>query len=192
MNKKIACKSIINIIRYNNKRSKNMAIAYLCLGSNIGDRVGYVQMARKMLVESGKVTIVRSSALYETEPWGNPDQCWFLNAVIEVKTSLEPKELLKLCLDTEKHLGRVRSTERHWSSRTIDIDILLYDDLIYEDEELTIPHKHLHERAFALVPLLELVPDYVHPKLKKSLLELHEAIENPEDIVLFGTRFDEL
>ena len=64
-----------------------MAIAYLCLGSNIGDRVGYVQLARKMLVESGKVTIVRSSALYETEPWGNPDQCWFLNAVLEVKTS---------------------------------------------------------------------------------------------------------
>lgn len=169
-----------------------MAIAYLCLGSNIGDRVGYVQMARKMLVESGKVTIVRSSALYETEPWGNPDQCWFLNAVIEVKTSLEPKELLQLCLDTEKKLGRVRSAERHWSSRTIDIDILLYDDLIYEDEELIIPHQHLHERAFALVPLLELVPDYIHPKLKKSLLELHEAIENPEDIVLFGTRFDEL
>ena len=89
-------------------------------------------------------------------------------------------------------MGRDREKEIHWSSRTIDIDILLYDDLIYEDEELTIPHKHLHERAFALVPLLELVPDLVHPKYKKSLLELHEAIENPEDIVLFGTRFDEL
>ena len=75
-----------------------MAIAYLCLGSNIGDRVGYVQQATKMLVESGKVTIVRSSALYETEPWGKPDQSWFLNAVLEVKTDLEPKELLKLCL----------------------------------------------------------------------------------------------
>lgn len=169
-----------------------MAIAYLCLGSNIGDRVGYVQQATKMLVESGDVTIVRSSALYETEPWGKPEQCWFLNAVIEVKTNLKPKELLKLCLDTEKHLGRDREKEIHWSSRTIDIDILLYDDIIYEDEDLIIPHQHLHERAFALVPLLELVPDYVHPKYKKSLLELHEAIENPEDIVLFGTRFDEL
>ncbi|MBQ2645185.1 2-amino-4-hydroxy-6-hydroxymethyldihydropteridine diphosphokinase [bacterium] len=169
-----------------------MAIAYLCLGSNIGDRVGYVQQATKMLVESGDVTIVRSSALYETEPWGKPDQCWFLNAVIEVNTNLKPKELLNLCLETEKHLGRDRDKEIHWSSRTIDIDILLYDDIIYEDEDLIIPHKHLHERAFALVPLLELVPDLIHPKYKKSLLELHEAIENPEDIVLFGTRFDEL
>ena len=169
-----------------------MAIAYLCLGSNIGDRVGYVQQATKMLVESGDVTIVRSSALYETEPWGKPDQCWFLNAVIEVKTKLKPKELLALCLETEKHLGRDRAKEIHWSSRTIDIDILLYDDIIYEDEDLIIPHQHLHERAFALVPLLELVPDLVHPKLKKSLLELHEAIENPEEIVLFGTHADEI
>ena len=169
-----------------------MAIAYLCLGSNIGDRVGYVQQATKMLVESGDVTIVRSSALYETEPWGKPEQCWFLNAVIEVKTKLNPQDLLNLCLTTEKHLGRDREKEIHWSSRTIDIDILLYDDLIVEEENLIIPHQHLHERAFALVPLLELVPDLEHPKLKKSLLELHEAIENPEDIVLFGTRFDEL
>ena len=169
-----------------------MAIAYLCLGSNIGDRVGYVQQATKMLVESGDVTIVRSSALYETEPWGKPEQCWFLNAVIEVKTKLTPQELLNLCLTTENHLGRDREKEIHWSSRTIDIDILLYDDLIVEEENLIIPHQHLHERAFALVPLLELVPDLEHPKLKKSLLELHEAIENPEDIVLFGTRFDEL
>ena len=169
-----------------------MAIAYLCLGSNIGDRVGYVQQATKMLVESGKVTIVRSSALYETEPWGKPDQSWFLNAVIEVKTKLKPKELLKLCLETEKRLGRDRTKELHWSSRTIDIDILLYDDLIYEDEELIIPHQHLHERAFALVPLLELIPESIHPKLKKSLLQIHEEIENPEEVVLFGTRADEL
>lgn len=169
-----------------------MSIAYLCLGSNIGDRVGYVQQATKMLVESGDVTLVRSSALYETEPWGKPDQCWFLNAVIEVKTKLKPKELLKLCLDTEKRLGRDREKEIHWSSRTIDIDILLYDDLIYEDEDLIIPHKYLHERAFALVPLLELIPDAIHPKFKKSMLKIHEEIENPEEIVLYGTRSDEL
>ncbi len=166
-----------------------MPIAYLCLGSNLDDKVGYVQQATRILVESGFVTIIRSSALYETEPWGNKDQDWFLNAVIEVKTKLEPEELLNLCLDTEKKLGRVRDGQTQWSARIIDIDILLYGDKIIESENLFIPHEHLHERAFALVPLLELIPDYIHPKYKKSLLDIHESLEEPEDVYLYGTRY---
>ncbi len=167
-----------------------MAIAYLCLGSNIGDKVGYVQQAVKMLTATGMVTIVRSSALYETEPWGNKDLDWFVNAVIEVKTKLSPRELLDLCKNTEIQMGRKIVESDKYEARIIDIDILFYGDLIVDEPDLKIPHEHLHERAFALVPLLELIPDYEHPKYKKSLLQLHEELETLDDVFLYGTRVD--
>ena len=167
-----------------------MAIAYLCLGSNIGDKVGYVQQAVKMLTATGMVTVVRSSALYETEPWGNKDLDWFVNAVIEVKTKLSPRELLDLCKNTEIQMGRKIVKSDKYEARIIDIDILFYGDLIVDEPDLKIPHEHLHERAFALVPLLELIPDYEHPKYKKSLLQLHEELEALDDVFLYGTRVD--
>ncbi|MDD3236978.1 MAG: 2-amino-4-hydroxy-6-hydroxymethyldihydropteridine diphosphokinase [Candidatus Gastranaerophilales bacterium] len=167
-----------------------MPIAYLCLGSNIEDRVGYIQQATSLLIESKLLNLIRSSTMYETEPWGNKEQNWFLNAVIEVKTKLPPRELLTLCLDVEAKLGRKRDPNNQWCPRTVDIDILLYGNEVIEEQDLIIPHKHLHERAFALVPLLELIPDYIHPKLHKSLIDLHEALEYPEDIYLYGTRFE--
>lgn len=167
-----------------------MAVAYLSLGSNIGDRVGYLQQAVKLLTESNLVTVVRSSAFYETEPWGNKDLDWFVNAVIEVKTKLPPRELLNLCKTTEAKMGRTKSLTGRYEARNIDIDILFYGDLIVNEPDLKIPHEHLHERAFALVPLLELIPDYVHPKYKKSLLQLHEDLETLDDVFLYGTRVD--
>ena len=167
-----------------------MAVAYLSLGSNIGDRVGYLQQAVKLLTESNLVTVVRSSAFYETEPWGNKDLDWFVNAVIEVKTKLPPRELLNLCKTTEAKMGRTESLTGKYEARNIDIDILFYGDLIVNEPDLKIPHEHLHERAFALVPLLELIPDYVHPKYKKSLLQLHEDLETLDDVFLYGTRVD--
>lgn len=167
-----------------------MAIAYLCLGSNIGDKVGYVQQAVKMLTATGMVTVVRSSALYETEPWGNKDLDWFVNAVIEVKTKLSPRELLDLCKNTEIQMGRKTVKSDKYEARIIDIDILFYGDLLVDEPDLKIPHEHLHERAFALVPLLELIPDYEHPKYKKSLLQLHEELEALDDVFLYGTRVD--
>ena len=167
-----------------------MAIAYLCLGSNIGDKVGYVQQAVKMLTATGMVTVVRSSALYETEPWGNKDLDWFVNAVIEVKTKLSPRELLDLCKNTEIQMGRKIVKSDKYEARIIDIDILFYGDLIVDEPDLKIPHEHLHERAFALVPLLVLIPDYEHPKYKKSLLQLHEELEALDDVFLYGTRVD--
>ena len=103
-----------------------MPIAYLCLGSNIEDRVSYIQQATNLLVESKMVNIIRSSAIYETEPWGKKEQNWFLNAVIEVKTSLEPIDLLNLCLSVEDRLGRERIENDKWGSRKIDIDILWF------------------------------------------------------------------
>lgn len=167
-----------------------MAVAYLCLGSNIGDKVGYLQQAVKLLTETRLVTVVRSSALYETEPWGNKNLDWFINAVIEVKTKLTPRELLELCKNTEIRMGREKSSSINYEARKIDIDILFYGDLIVNEPDLKIPHEHLHERAFAIVPLLELIPDYEHPKFKKTLLELHEELETPDDVFLYGTRVD--
>lgn len=167
-----------------------MAVAYLCLGSNIGDKIGYLQQAVKLLTESEKVTVVRTSALYETEPWGNKDLDWFVNGVIEVKTKLTPHELLDLCKATERQMGRTNQTVDKYEARIIDIDILFYGDLTIDEPDLQIPHKHLHERAFAIVPLLELIPDYEHPKYKKSLLQLHEDLETLDDVFLYGTRVD--
>ena len=167
-----------------------MAVAYLCLGSNIGDKLGYLQQAVKLLTATNLVTIVRSSALYETEPWGNKDLDWFVNAVIEVKTKLSPRELLELCKNTEAQMGREKSTSSDYENRKIDIDILFYGDLIVDEPDLKIPHEHLHKRAFAIVPLLELIPDYEHPKLNKTLLELHDELEMLDDVFLYGTRVD--
>ena len=109
-----------------------MAVAYLCLGSNIGDKIGHLQQAVRRLTESGKVTVVRTSALYETEPWGNKDLDWFVNGVIEVKTKLTPRELLELCKNIEKQMGRQESISGKYEARKIDIDILFYGDLIIE------------------------------------------------------------
>ena len=167
-----------------------MAIAYLSLGSNVGDRLSNLQHAVKLLTESGVATVVRSSAFYETEPWGNKDLEWFVNAVIEIKTKLTPRELLKLCKDIEAKMGRVKTDSPDYQPRNIDIDILFYGDMIIDEPDLIIPHKHLHERAFALVPLLELIPDYEHPKYKKSLLQLHDELTTVDDVYLYGTRID--
>lgn len=167
-----------------------MAVAYLCLGSNLGDKIGYVQQAVKMLTTSGMVSVVRSSAFYETQPWGNPNLEWFVNAVIEIKTKLSPRELLELCKNTEIQMGRQKSSSLDYENRNIDIDILFYGDLIVDEPDLKIPHEHLHERAFAIVPLLELIPDYEHPKYKKSLLQLHDDLETLDEVYLYGTRID--
>lgn len=164
-----------------------MAVVYLSLGSNTGDRVGYIQQAVKMLAENDKTTLIRCSAFYETEPCENKNQPDFINAVAEMKTKLSPDELLNVCNDIEKKLGRVRTEERY-TPRTIDIDIILYDDLVVNSGRLTIPHAKMHERAFVLVPLLELIPNHIHPVFKKSLSKIYEELENPEDVNLYGTK----
>ena len=167
-----------------------MAIAYLCLGSNIGDKVSYLQQAVKMLTANGLVTVVRSSAFYETEPWGNKNLDWFVNSVIEVKTKLSPHELLDLCKNIEIQMGREKTSSKEYEARKIDIDIIFYGDLIIDEQDLKIPHEHMHERAFVIVPLLELIPDYEHPKYNKSLEQLHEELETLDDVFLYGTRID--
>lgn len=167
-----------------------MAIVYLSLGSNSGDRIGYVQQATSLLGASDNITLIRTSAFYETEPWGMDSENWFVNAVVEIKTSLSPQELLAECQRIETQLGRKREESKEYSDRTIDIDILFYNKDIINDENLTIPHKFVHLRAFTLVPLLELIPNFEHPVLHKTISELHNDLENPEMVFLYGTRVE--
>ena len=164
-----------------------MAIAYLSLGSNIGDRLSNIQQAVQLLSLDENMVILKTSSFYETEPWGVKNQPWFVNAVIRIETELKPIELLRVINHTEERLGRCRELENRWCARTLDIDILFYDDLIFENEILTIPHKNLHNRAFVLVPMLEIAENYIHPVFKKTILEIYDELNNPEEIFLYGT-----
>ena len=169
-----------------------MALVYLSLGSNKGDRVGYIQQATSLLNGFDGISVVQSSSLYETEPWGVESENWFVNAVIQVSTSLLPIQLLKQCQKIESMLGRDRDSEGRYGDRNIDIDILFYDDKIisevFENQKLIIPHVHFHERAFTLVPMLELAPEFVHPVFKKTISVLHDELATPEMVYLYGTR----
>ena len=165
-----------------------MAIAYLCLGANSKNRLTTVQQAVSLLSLAENIKLIRASALYETEPWGVKDQNWFLNMVVEIKTDLSAQDLLLKCLSIEKMLGRDRSREQRWGERPVDIDIIFYDNQIINTGILTVPHPRMHERAFVLVPLLELIPDFVHPVLKKSVSDLYDELDNVEEVCLYGTR----
>lgn len=167
-----------------------MAIVYLSLGSNKGDRIGYVQQATGLLGAVENISIIRTSAFYETEPWNMNTDIWFVNAIVEVKTSLSPQVLLEECKRIESQLGRKHSESKVYEDRSIDIDILFYGKDIINEENLTVPHKYLHLRAFILVPMLELNPDFEHPVLHKTVSELHNDLENPEMVFLYGTRVE--
>ena len=130
--------------------------AYLSLGSNIGNRLEYLQKATDLLNGHPEITIIQSSSIYETAAWGLTEQNDFYNLVLEVETTLPPKDLLQACQEIELKLGRLR--EIHWGPRTIDIDILTYGDLIIDQPNLTIPHKYLLERPFVTIPLAEIAP----------------------------------
>jgi len=131
-------------------------VAFLALGSNLGDRLATLQRAVELLDARDAIEVVRSSRVYETVPVG-PPQPSYLNAVIEVRTRLEPRGLLEAGLSVEAELGRER-LER-WGPRTLDVDVLTYDDLEIREPDLEIPHPRMHERGFVLVPLGELTAD---------------------------------
>jgi len=166
-----------------------MTVAYIGIGSNIGDRIGYIQQASCHLNYTKGIRVLESSSFYETEPVGYKDQPWFINAVLKIKTELSPNELMNHCLRIEKQLGRTRHPEAPENGpRTIDLDILFYDNGIFKNDIVEIPHPRLHERAYVLVPFLELDADFIHPVLKKSISELHENLEYLEEVYLYGTR----
>lgn len=139
--------------------AEGWADAFLGLGGNIGDVRSTFDAAVAMLCDGGALRLVARSSDYRTPPWGITDQPPFINAVIAVSTTLAPHDLLAHALAVERGLGRDRRKERRWGPRIIDIDILAYDDLVLADPDLTLPHPHLFERAFVLVPLAEIAPD---------------------------------
>ena len=135
-----------------------MTLAYLCLGSNVGDREKTMEQALATLCRAG-LTLRRRSSFYETPPWGPVPQGPYLNQVVEVDSPIGARSLLALALEVERMLGRDRVREVRFGPRRIDIDILLFGDETVRDEDLEIPHPRLMERAFALVPLTEIAPD---------------------------------
>jgi 2-amino-4-hydroxy-6-hydroxymethyldihydropteridine diphosphokinase len=161
-----------------------MVPVYLGLGSNLGDREATLCQALERL--EGGVEVARVSSLYETEPVGVVAQPWFLNLVCEGWTELPPGELLQFIRDVEDGLGRVR--EQRFGPRTVDIDILLYGELIMETPRLRIPHPRLHQRAFVLIPLAELAPELTHPLLGLTIGQLLERLEKPEEVRCYTSR----
>lgn len=148
-----------------------MAIAYLGLGTNLGNKDENLNGAVEYIRERvGRIDSL--SAFYVTEPWGFKSEYSFLNAVCSVATDISPIELLYITKEIEKEMGRNRkSVDKIYCDRIIDIDILLYDDLIMQSEELTIPHPIMTERDFVMIPLAEIAPELVHPVLKKKMKE---------------------
>jgi 2-amino-4-hydroxy-6-hydroxymethyldihydropteridine diphosphokinase len=132
------------------------------------------QAAWELYLELGEP--VSQSSMYETAPWGFANQGPFLNRIISYQTSLRPVRILELAEEIEKKLGRKRFDK--WGPRTIDIDILFYGNIVYESPELQIPHPHLHERRFALAPMVEIRPDFVHPILDKTIEELYNELDD--------------
>jgi 2-amino-4-hydroxy-6-hydroxymethyldihydropteridine diphosphokinase len=147
---------------------ENVKMAVLLLGVNLGHRERQLERAREHLAACGKIT--RQSAVYETAAWGLEDQPAFLNQVILLDTFLEPLALLDALQQIEHALGR----ERHdkWAARTMDIDVLFVDQLISKTDRLELPHPHLAHRRFTLVPLAEVLPEFVHPVLQKNITTL--------------------
>jgi dihydroneopterin aldolase/2-amino-4-hydroxy-6-hydroxymethyldihydropteridine diphosphokinase len=147
--------------------------AFIGLGSNIGNREGYLNEALQLL-NGERSKVVRVSGFHSTKPVGYTAQEDFLNCAAELQTSLTPQELLRFMQTIENRLKRVRTVK--WGPRTIDLDILLFDDLIVMDETLVIPHPRMHERLFVLVPLSEIAPYVIHPVLKQPVIELKREL----------------
>ncbi|MBC8062519.1 MAG: 2-amino-4-hydroxy-6-hydroxymethyldihydropteridine diphosphokinase [Clostridiaceae bacterium] len=147
---------------------------FIAIGSNLGNKEENLRNSIKRIGEHKAIEVTRISTFVETEPVGYLDQDKFLNGVIQVKTLLTPKQLIKYLLNIELELKRERTIK--WGPRTIDLDVLLYDDIITWDEEIIIPHPRMHERLFVLKPLSEIAPYAIHPLLNKRIISLLEEL----------------
>ena len=150
-----------------------MSIAYIALGSNLGDKEKNLRRAIMLLLQQG-IDVEKVSSFISTEPYGVTDQPQFLNAVCRVSTSLAPLALLDVLLATELAMGRVRL--RHWGERNIDLDLLLYEDVVMDEPKLRLPHPDMQNRDFVLLPLAEIASELVHPTLKKTIQELKDSL----------------
>jgi len=145
-----------------------MHIVFLLLGSNLGDKAALLQKACELLVQKAG-RLVRQSSLYESEPWGFASPDWFVNQAVQLETPLKPQALLAVTQHIEQLLGRDHKAGEGYASRTMDIDILLFDNQCIVTNELTIPHPRMHERRFVLQPLCEIAGNWEHPILRKTI-----------------------
>lgn len=152
-----------------------MAIAYLGLGTNVGNKRRNMITAAALLAERVG-DILALSGFYETEPWGFESENFFLNAAVKLKTSFSPLEVLQITQQIEKELGRTEKSNGVYHDRIIDIDILLYEDEVLQIPKLTLPHPLMHERKFVMDPLAEIAPFVVHPVLKERIIDLKERL----------------
>jgi 2-amino-4-hydroxy-6-hydroxymethyldihydropteridine diphosphokinase len=173
--------------------------AYIGIGSNEGDRVGFVQQCVQFLKDVPGIEVKESSSLYETEPMGVGYSVWFVNAVAAIDTSLSPEQLLVVCKEIEGRLLNFQGSQEHKPElkmetvvrgrrRIIDLDILFYGDAVLDSDKLRIPHPTVAQRSYALVPLLEIAPNFIHPRLQKSVTQIHDSLSRPEQVFLYGTR----
>ncbi len=157
--------------------------AYILLGANLGYKKETFSRARTMIAKEAGM-IVSASSLYQTQPWGFESNDIFLNQALLVNTSLDAKALLKVLLKIEETLGRKRNG-KGYESRTIDIDILFFNNEIIETDVLTVPHPRIHLRNFALEPMAELAPDFLHPVLNKTMTELKQCCPDRHKVLVF-------
>ena len=159
-----------------------MELCYILFGSNMGDKdVVFAESCLLINKRCGKLKDISSP--YESEPWGFEADEWFLNRLIVIETELDPDELMRQLLDIEAELGRVRQPEiEGYTSRVVDLDILYYGNWVMQTPMVTIPHPRLHLRRFALMPLCELIPDFVHPVLQRTQNELLEACPDTSEV----------
>jgi 2-amino-4-hydroxy-6-hydroxymethyldihydropteridine diphosphokinase len=160
--------------------------AYIGLGSNVGEREENLVRAISLLDSSPGIRVLRRASLYETEPVGIEAQPWFFNTVVEVEAELAPGELLRRLKEIEKALGR--EDRGRWGPREIDLDLLLYGDLVMEEDGLVLPHPELHRRRFVLEPLCELAPELIHPRLGRPLRELLAGLDERKKVIRLGWR----
>jgi 2-amino-4-hydroxy-6-hydroxymethyldihydropteridine diphosphokinase len=155
-------------------------IAYIGIGSNLGDKPYYCEKAISEILKIDRHRLLAKSSLFKTEPTGYTSQDWFVNGVIKIETDLDPSELLRTLKTVEARLGRTETFR--WGPRTIDLDILFFDDIQIQTGELLIPHPLIQDRKFVLIPLAEIDPNFLHPVLKKTVHELLNDFQEDQKV----------
>ena len=155
---------------------------FILLGTNLGERVNNLETAAN-LIQNEIGEIEKKSKIYETEPWGVIDQPNFLNQILKINPKSSPENTLRKCLSIENKMGRERL--RKWGERLIDIDLLFYNELIFNTLELVLPHPRLHQRNFTLVPMEEIAPNFSHPIFNKTMFELLEICRDDQSVYHF-------